>query len=180
MEYRKEHYIEKLNNMVFKKIIALNIILTFSCGIYSFTGSSIPKEANSVYVEKIENNASLTNPEFSQILTNSLINRFLNETKLSIKEDSSADLVFQGEILDYTINPISINSNENASQNRLTITIKLIYTDNISESQSFEKNYTNYTDFNSDLDFLEIEESLNNLIIEDLIESIFNDAFSNW
>ena len=99
---------------------------------------------------------------------------------MSIKEDLSADLVFQGEILDYTISPISINSNENASQNRLTITIKLIYTDNINESQSFEKNYTNYTDFDSDLDFLEIEESLNNLIIEDLIESIFNDAFSNW
>ena len=166
--------------MIFKKIIALNIIFIFSCGIYSFTGSSIPKEANSVYVKKIENNASLTNPEFSQTLTNSLINRFLNETKLSIKDNSSADLVFQGEILDYTISPISINSNENASQNRLTITVKLIYTDNIMESQSFEKNYTNYTDFDSDLDFLEIEESLNDLIIEDLIESIFNDAFSNW
>jgi len=166
--------------MIFKKIIALNIILVFSCGVYSFTGSSIPKEAKSVYVKKIANNASLTNPEFSQTLTNSLINRFLNETKLYIKEDSSADLVFEGEILDYTINPMSINSNENASQNRLTITVKIIYTDNIIESQSFEKNYTNYADFNSNLDFLEIEESLNNLIIEDLIESVFNDAFSNW
>ena len=75
---------------------------------------------------------------------------------------------------------MSINSNENASQNRLTITVKIIYTDNTIESQSFEKNYTNYADFNSNLDFLEIEESLNNLIIEDLIESVFNDAFSNW
>ena len=58
--------------------------------------------------------------------------------------------------------------------------MKIIYINNIVESESFEKNFTNYTDFDSNLDFLEIEETLNNLIIEDLIESIFNEAFSNW
>ena len=109
-----------------------------------------------------------------------LINRFLNETKLSIKEDPSADLIFEGEVLDYTIQPISINSNESASQNRLKITIKIIYTNNLVQSESFEKEFTNYTDFNSELDFLSIEEDLNELIVEDLIESIFNDTFSKW
>ena len=78
--------------MVFKKIIALNIILTFSCGIYSFTGSSIPKEANSVYVEKIENNASLTNPikmgaKIYGPKNYSLKNYSLNTTKALLKEN---------------------------------------------------------------------------------------------
>lgn len=166
--------------MIFKKIFFFYIICLFGCGIYSFTGSSIPKEAKSIYIEKIENNASLTNPEFSQILTNSLINRFLNETNLSIEEDLTSDLIFKGQVLDYYISPVSINSNESASQNRLTITVKIIYVNNVIESEGFEKKFTNYTDFDSNLDFLQIEEELNNLIIEDLIESIFNEAFSNW
>tara|TARA_B100000902_G_scaffold179166_1_gene172357 strand:- start:172 stop:675 length:504 start_codon:yes stop_codon:yes gene_type:complete len=167
--------------MIFKKIFfILNIIILYSCGIYSFSGSSVPKDAQSVYIVQVKNSATLTNPEFSQTMTNSLINRFLNETKLSIKEDLSADLIFEGEVLDYTIQPISINSNENATQNRLKITIKIIYTNNLVESESFEKKFTNYTDFDSGLDFLSIEDSLNELIIEDLIESIFNDTFSNW
>tara|TARA_B100001250_G_scaffold413046_1_gene445925 strand:+ start:1898 stop:2401 length:504 start_codon:yes stop_codon:yes gene_type:complete len=167
--------------MTFKKLFFILIIMaTYGCGIYSFSGSSVPKDAKSVYIIKATNSATLTNPEFSQMLTNSLINRFLNETKLSIKEDLSADLVFEAEILDYTIQPVSINANENATQNRLKVIIKITYINNIVESESFEKNFTNYTDFDSELDFLTIEENLNELIIEDLIESIFNDTFSNW
>ena len=166
--------------MTFKKLLFFSSIILFGCGIYSFSGSSIPKNANSFYIATFENNAGLTNPEFSQTLTNGLINQLLKETSLSIKEDMSADLIFQGEILDYTIKPIAISSEENATQNRLTITIKIIYTNNINNSEDFVRNFTSYTDFNSDLDFLEIEQSLNELIMEDLIESIFNDAFSNW
>ena len=181
MGYQKGHYTEKLNSMIFKKLfIVLNIIILYGCGVYSFSGSSVPKDAKSVYIITFTNSAMLTSPEFSQMMTNSLINRFLNETKLSIKEDLSADLIFEGEILNYTIQPISINSNENATQNRLKITIKITYTNNLVDSESFEKEFTNYTDFNSELDFLSVEESLNELIIEDLIESIFNDTFSNW
>ena len=167
--------------MTFKKIlILLNIFFLYNCGIYTFSGSAIPKSATSVFISKIENKANLTSPEFSQELTNSFIDRFLNETKLSIKESSSADLIFIGEVTNYSIKPISISSNESATQNRLSITVKIKYENKINSLDNYEKEFTNYTDFDSELDFLEIEESLNKLIIEDLIESIFNDSFSNW
>ena len=104
----------------------------------------------------------------------------MNETNLSVITNSDADLIFKGEIIKYDIKPISINSNENATQNRLTISIKIKYENNILSSNNYEKEFTNYTDYDSSLDFLEIEESLNQLVIEDLIESIFNDTFSNW
>lgn len=163
-----------------KIIILLNIVFLYNCGIYTFKGSAIPKNATSVFVSKIENKANLTSPDFSQELTNSFIDRFLNETKLSIKENSSADLTFIGEVTDYSIKPISISSTESATQNRLSITVKIKYENKIDSLDNYEKEFTNYTDFDSELDFLEIEESLNKLIIEDLIESIFNDTFSNW
>ena len=104
----------------------------------------------------------------------------MNETNLSVITNSDADLIFKGEIIKYDIKPISINSNENATQNRLSITVKIKYENNILSSNNYEKEFTNYTDYDSSLDFLEIEESLNQLVIEDLIESIFNDTFSNW
>ena len=167
--------------MTFKKTIFFLILLSlYNCGIYTFSGSSIPKETKNVFISKIVNNADLTSPDFTQEFTNALIDRFMNETNLSVITNSDADLIFKGEIIKYDIKPISINSNENATQNRLSITIKIKYENNILSSDNYEKEFTNYTDYDSSLDFLEIEESLNQLVIEDLIESIFNDTFSNW
>ena len=167
--------------MTFKKTIFFLILLSlYNCGIYTFSGSSIPKEAKNIFISKIVNNADLTSPDFAQEFTNALIDRFMNETNLSVITNSDADLIFKGEIIKYDIKPISINSNENATQNRLTISIKIKYENNILSSNNYEKEFTNYTDYDSSLDFLEIEESLNQLVIEDLIESIFNDTFSNW
>ena len=110
---------------------------------YAFSGSAIPKNATSVFVSKIENKANLTSPDFSQELTNSFIDRFLNETKLSIKENSSADLIFIGEVTNYSIKPISISSNESATQNRLSITVKIKYENKINSLDNYEKELTN-------------------------------------
>ena len=109
----------------------------------------------------------------------SLISKCQAETDLTITNNDS-DLLFSGEITKYEIQPVSIQNNEIAAQNRLTISLKINYINNLDSSLSFEKNFTDYVDFNSNSILSEVEEELNITIVNNLIDDIFNSAFMNW
>ena len=156
----------------------LNMIIS-SCGIYSFSGASIPENAETIKIHYIKNNADLVQPNLSNLLTESLISKCQAETDLTITNNDS-DLLFSGEITKYEIQPVSIQNNEIAAQNRLTISLKISYTNNLDSSLSFEKNFTDYVDFNSNSILSEVEEELNITIVNNLIDDIFNSAFMNW
>ena len=166
---------------LFKQIIIfyfLNMIIS-SCGIYSFSGASIPENAETIKIHYIKNNADLIQPNLSNLLTESLISKCQAETDLTITNNDS-DLLFSGEITKYEIQPVSIQNNEIAAQNRLTISLKINYINNLDSSLSFEKNFTDYVDFNSNSILSEVEEELNITIVNNLIDDIFNSAFMNW
>ncbi len=150
-----------------------------SCGIYSFSGASIPENAETIKIYYIKNNADLIQPNLSNLLTESLISKCQAETDLTITNNDS-DLLFSGEITKYEIQPVSIQENEIAAQNRLTISLKMNYINNLDSSLSFEKNFTDYVDFNSNSILSEVEEELNITIVNNLIDDIFNSAFMNW
>ena len=78
------------------------------------------------------------------------------------------------------MSPISINSQDNASQNRLLIEIEISYENSIDSLNNFTKIFSNYVDFNSSENFLDIENNLNNIIIDKLVEDVFYASFSNW
>ena len=156
----------------------LNMIIS-SCGIYSFSGASIPENAETIKIHYIKNNADLIQPNLSNLLTESLISKCQAETDLTITNNDS-DLLFAGEITKYEIQPVSIQDNEIAAQNRLTISLKINYINNLDSSLSFEKNFTDYVDFNSNSILSEVEEELNITIVNNLIDDIFNSAFMNW
>ncbi len=166
---------------LFKQIIIfyfLTMIIS-SCGIYSFSGASIPENAETIKINYIKNNADLIQPNLSNLLTESLISKCQAETDLTITNNDS-DLLFYGEIIKYEIQPVSIQDNEIAAQNRLTISLKINYVNNLDSSLNFEKNFTDYVDFNSNSILSEVEEELSITIVNNLIDDIFNSAFMNW
>ena len=63
-----------LNNYIFYFVI---LTLSSGCGLYSFSGSSIPKSAQTVYIKETQNNTLLSNPELAQLITESLNNYIL-------------------------------------------------------------------------------------------------------
>ena len=160
-------------------IACLLIILINSCGVYSLSGASIPENAKTIKIHYIKNNADLIQPSLSNLLTETLINKCQAETDLTITNQSS-DLLFSGEISKYEVEPISIQNNELAAQNRLTISLKINYINHLESSLNFEKTFTDYVDFDSNSILSEIEEDLNILIVNNLVEDIFNTAFMNW
>ena len=170
--------------MKFKLIIfvALCCIATswHSCTVsYSFSGASIPVEAKTYSVAFFRNNATLVEPTLSQTLTDALKNKMTNQTRLA-QVDRNGDLAFEGAITNYVPSQPSAISGETASMNRMTITVSVKFSNTIDANQSFEKTFTQYTEYGSELDLTSIQNSLMSTVVELLVDDIFNQAVVNW
>ena len=62
-------------------------ILFTSCGIYSFTGASIPTEAKTVSVQYFSNKAATVQAALSQVFTERLKDMFVEQTNLTLSEN---------------------------------------------------------------------------------------------
>jgi len=115
-----------------------------SCKIsYSFSGTNISPDVKTFYVADFPNRASLYIPSLSEKFVDLIKEKILNNTSLNLTENASnADLVYEGEITDYTIRPNSVTANETAATNRLTITINVRFTNNKDHKQDWEKSFT--------------------------------------
>ena len=164
-----------------KHIACIILISSFiaSCGIYSFTGASIPINAETVSVTYFTASTTNSPSSLNQTITEGLKDLFLSQTNLNLT-NLDGDLNFSGEITKYQISPIAIQANETAEKNRLSITIKVKYKNNFDEKQNFQTTFSRYSDFNSSENFADIETILIEKISVELIEDVFNKAFVNW
>jgi len=162
--------------------LILTIILSISftsCGIYSFTGASIPSEAKTISLSYFNNKAATVQPSLSQVFTERLKDMFLEQTNLSLSENEG-DLSFSGYISKYQIKPMAIKANETAGQNRLTIAVKVTYNNSLDSENNFEYTFSRYRDYDSAQNISDIENTLIEEITNELAEDIFNKAFVNW
>ena len=160
-------------------LIFIAAFLLTSCGIYSFTGASIPAEAKTVSIQHFPNNANLVNPLLSDLITNTLRDYFMNQTTLNEVNDNG-DLAIEGEIVDYKTAPTAITGDQIAALNRLTITVNVRFFNRYDESKNFEQKFSQYEDYPSDQDLNAVQETLMQTICDKLCEDIFNKAVVNW
>ena len=148
------------------------------CGIYSFTGASYGT-AKTVSVDYFQNRSTYVNATLSNSITEALKDRFVSQTPLSLVK-SGGDLHFEGTITGYTITAVGIKSGETASYNRLTITLKVSFTNVTAPENDFDKSYSRYADFDVSSSFASVENALVEEISTQLIDDIFNDSVVNW
>ena len=160
-------------------IVCLLAVICNGCGIYSFSGASIPAEAKTVSVQYFPNHAQLINPTLSNDFTTALRDAVMNQTSLDMVE-SGGDLAFEGEIVDYKTTPIAITAGQTAALNRLTITVNVRFFNTFDDTKNFETKFSHYEDYPSDQDLNSVQESLTGTIIEALVEDVFNKALVNW
>jgi hypothetical protein len=149
------------------------------CGVYSFTGASIPPAAKTISVQQFPNNAPLVQPMLSQLFTDALRDKFASQTNLS-QIPANGDLAFDGAITDYRTQPVAITGDETAALNRLTIAVRVIYTNRFDEKQNFETTFSRYEDYESSRALSEVEDQLMAEIIEALVQDVFNSSVVNW
>lgn len=155
------------------------IILLSGCGIYSFTGASIPPGAKTVSIKYFPNNADLVEPTLSQTFTDALRDKFASQTNLDVISENG-DLQFEGAITNYEVTPVAITGDQTAALNRLTIAVKVKYTNTLDEAADFESSFSRYEDYPSEKDLTEVQQGLIDEINEMLVEDIFNKAVVNW
>ncbi len=146
---------------------------------YSFTGASISPKIKTITVQYFPNYAPLVNSSLSQIVTQKLKDKFTSQTNLAF-QDKNGDLQFEGQITDYTNQPTAIQGNQTAAQNRLSITIKVKYTNTLEEKASYETSFTRFADYTSTKSFTSVEAQLIAQITDQIIQDIFNKAVVNW
>ncbi len=156
------------------------VFLFQSCGVYTFSGASIPEEMKTISVQFFENNAILVVPYLSSQFTEALKERIRNQSRLSI-ERGEADANFEGRITDYTVRPVAIQGNERAGLTRITVTVSVKYTNTLKPEQNFEESFSASQEFSLNQGSLESQQQkLITVINRQLSELIFNRAFANW
>jgi hypothetical protein len=145
----------------------------------SLSGASIPDEAKTVSVGFFTNNTSLGAPSLSARFTEKLRDMVSQQTRLALVRQDG-DLQFDGYIADYNVTPVAIQSNDRASLNRLTISVKVVYFNKFEAAKNFEQTFTRFADYNSSESISAKEPELVQEIYRQLTEDIFNRAFNNW
>lgn len=154
------------------------------CGIYSFTGASIPAGTETFQVNFFVNEAgnrpgSTIEPGLDQDFTIALQDLLLNQTNLSLVGEGG-DLVYEGEITQYSITPTTSTANNTAAQNRLTMSVNVRYTCNAKEEDSFEQRFSFFYDFDANLQLFDVKDDANKEIFERITQDIFNASLAKW
>ena len=164
--------------------LLLLIFIIKSCGNYSFTGASIPEGTESFQVNFFENEAgnsigSIFEPGLDRDFTIALQDILQNQTNLQLVS-SDGDLIYEGEITEYRVSPMTATSNLQASQNRLTVGINVRFTNLKKEDDNFERRFTFYYDYPAELQLLNVKSEAHDIIFERITQDIFNASLAKW
>ncbi len=166
-----------------RRLFALAVILFIisACKItYSFSGTSIQADVETITVEPFVNRAEKVNPSLANLFTEELMDKYTKLTSLKL-EPEDGHLQVYAEITSYTVAPTAVTSDEVASQNRLTINVKLMYTNRLHPSDNFEnKTFSGYADYDAMASLDSVEATLCEEIVDKIVEDIFNATVANW
>ena len=163
-----------------KKILYIPLLLiTSSCGFYTFSGASISPEIKNIKISYFINEAENFKANLDRDITQKLTDFIIEQTDLSVNNDNY-EIEINGKIISYDITPISISSNDFANQNRLSISVNIDFKNYINEKENYNQKFTRYVDYKSDQNIEEIESELNDQILDEICIDIFNKTFVNW
>ena len=153
-------------------IVVICSSIFISCGIYSFTGSSIPVGVETFQVDYFENTAggkpgSTVEPGI------------VNQTSLNLVNEGG-DIIYSGEIVEYSVTPMAATAEIKAAQNRLTMAVMVSYENVRNEEDNIEKRFSFYYDFPGNLQVYDIRDSALEEIFERITQDIFNETLAKW
>ncbi len=160
-------------------LLPVFIIATGCTMNYSFTGASIPPQLETVSVRDFDNRAPVIYPPLSQELTDALKDMFQSRTRLQLVNDIG-DADFEGVIEQYRTQPVSVEADERANLERLTVTVRVSYQNTADPELDFDSSFTRYEDYDARAGLEAVEAELVKKIISQLTQDIYNRAFVNW
>ena len=171
-----------INNKLKISTALISILFLFSsCSIsYKLEGGSINYDlTKTIHIADFPNRAPLVYSSLSQILEQNLRDRFIEQTRLT-PVDNNADIEISGEITQYGIQGMAVKEDAFSSQTRLTIAIRVQYTNNKEPNQDIDQTFTSFREYDSDVGLDAVEDKLCRQICEELVDMIYNATVANW
>lgn len=164
--------------------VLLTVIFTLQgCGVYNFTGGNVGT-AKTFQVNYFQNYASQSpgstiEPNLDRDFTLALQDLILNQTSLDLLS-TGGDLIYEGEIIEYRVAPMTATSNQTAAQNRLTIGVKVRFFNKTKEDADFEKNFSFFYDYDANTLLDSVKGEAHEVIFERITQDIFNASLADW
>ncbi|SDD86165.1 Lipopolysaccharide-assembly [Pricia antarctica] len=168
------------------KVILFSFVLALfqnSCGVYNFTGGDVGT-AKTFAVPRFQNYAtqnpgSVFEPGLERDFTQALQDRILNQTSLDLTS-SNGDLLYEGEIVEYRISPMSATAQQTAAQNRLSMAVNVRFYNKTKEDADFEQRFSFFYDFPAATQPSAIKSEALEIIFERITQDIFNESLADW
>jgi hypothetical protein len=156
------------------------------CGIYSFTGTNLSPSIRSISIQPFYNESGGGPPTLHQTFTEGLRDFYQRNTNLALT-NNDGDLQVEGVIVGWDVAPVAptASGDENrgdvAGQQRLSIAVRVIFVNTQDDTQSFERNFSFWADYNpTQTDLQSAEPRLIDEIFERIIFDVFNATVANW
>ncbi len=165
-------------------LVFIIFITATSCGIYNFTGGNVGT-AQTFQVNYFQNYAtqspgSTFEPGMDRDFTLALQDRILNQTSLDLVNTNNADLLYEGEIVEYRISPMSATAQQTAAQNRLSIGVKVRFYNKTKEDADFDKRFSFFYDYPANAQLSSVKDEAHEIIFERITQDIFNESLADW
>ena len=166
-------------HILFACALALTALSAGGCGIYSFSGTSIQPDVKTITINYFEYKAEKVNPALSNKITEDLRTQFRKMTRLE-QVDIDGDLEIEGEITGYDVSAAAVTADEVAARNRLTITVKVSFTNRKYPEDDLEQSFSGSEEYDSTQSLDAVQDALCSEIVKKLIEDIFNATVAQW
>lgn len=183
MELNKKNVFKLLIYAKLVKLIVVLMVFLFinSCTIsYKFNGASIDyTKTKSISITDFPNTAELIYPPLSQEFAETLRDTYSKQTRLQLLK-KGGDMNLEGEITGYQLTPMAISADSYSAETKLTITIKVRFSNNKNPEDDFEKSYIAYQNFDSSRLLSEVEDELMKIMVKEIADNIYNDTVAKW
>ncbi len=173
--------------MVWNKIKALLLALCLivplaGCRIsYKLNGSALDYTVyRTITIGDFPIRAAMVYPPLQTTFENALTDYVSRNTRLQVIDSGNADLQLEGEITGYALSPQAVGADAYATQTRLTITVRVRYTDNKDDAKDLDQTFSAYRDFDASQMLTDVQDQLCTEISNELVELIFNATLGNW
>lgn len=168
-------------NKISLVISVLLMLVATACRIsYKFNGAALDYNIyKTIQVSDFPIRAALVYPPLQQTFENELLDYITRNTRLQIT-DGASDLELEGEITGYSLTPQAVTENAYASMTRLTITVRVKYTDTRQDGNDIDQSFSAYRDFDSSEMLTDVQDELCQQISKELVDLIFNATLGNW
>lgn len=161
--------------------IAVIAVIMKSCAVsFKFNGTSIDySKIKTISISEFTNTATLVYPPLVIQLNEALQDIYRKQTRLNFV-NQGGDLEIEGEVTGYTLTPLSIQSDAYAAETRLTMTVRVRFTNNVNPDEDFETNFTAFQNFESSKMLNDVQDELIGVMIEEIVDQIYNKTVANW